>query len=51
MRLEAAKPEKKAILASAQMVEFSWRAATFEFENEDFSDGFLELNQEKLMEA
>ncbi|HET6445732.1 MAG TPA: hypothetical protein VFI27_14250 [candidate division Zixibacteria bacterium] len=50
-RLEAARPEKKAILASARMVEFSWRAATFEFENEDFSDRFLELNQEKLMEA
>lgn len=50
-RLEAARPEKKAILASSQMVEFSWRAATFEFENEDFSDRFMELNQEKLMET
>lgn len=50
IRAEAARLEKKAILASTRMVEFSWRAATFEFENEEFSDRFEELNQEKLME-
>ena len=51
IRAEAARPEKKAILASAQIVGFSWRATTFEFENDSFSDKFLELNQEKLMES
>ena len=50
MRAEAALPEKKAILASAQMVEFSWRATTFEFENEAFFEKFVELNQPELME-
>jgi len=50
IRAEAALPEKKAILASSQMVEFSWRATTFEFENEAFFDKFVELNQPELME-
>jgi hypothetical protein len=50
IRAEAARPEKKAVLASAELLEFSWRAATFEFENEEFSDRVEELNQEKLME-
>jgi predicted Na+-dependent transporter len=50
IRAEAARPEKKAILASTQLVKFSWRATTFEFENEEFSDRVEELNQEKLME-
>jgi hypothetical protein len=50
-RAAAANPEKRAILNSARMVEFSWRAATFEFENEAFSDRVIELNQEDLMEV
>ena len=50
-RAEAALPEKKAILASAHMVEFSWRATTFDFENEAFFDKFVELNQPELMES
>jgi hypothetical protein len=51
IRAEAALPEKKAILASAHMVEFSWRATTFEFENEAFFDKFVELNRTELMES
>lgn len=48
--LEAARPEKKAILDSVQMVNFSWRATTFEFDNETFARGFRELNESGLME-
>jgi hypothetical protein len=51
IRADAALPEKKAILASSQLVDFSWRATTFEFDNEEFSDRVEELNQEKLMEV
>ena len=51
LRADAALPEKKAVLASAQMVEFSWRATTFAFENEEFFDKFRALNQEELMEV
>lgn len=50
-RIDAALPEKKAILASAQMVDFSWRAATFRFENDEFADRFIDLNEEQLMEV
>ncbi len=49
-RIKAARPEKKAILASTGLVGFSWRATTFEFENEEFSERFTELNRERLME-
>ena len=50
-RADAALPEKKAILASARMLDFSWRATTFDFKNEQFYEQFVELNQEGLMEA
>lgn len=49
-REEAARPEKQAILNAAQMVDFSWRATTFEFKNEPFAERFQELNQSHLME-
>ena len=47
---KAALPEKLAILDSATMVDFSWRATTFEFENELFAERFSELNENQLME-
>lgn len=47
---QAARPEKQAILASAQMVHFSWRATTFKFGNERFARQFVDLNETLLME-
>lgn len=49
--LTEARPQKKAILKSARMVYFSWRATTFEFENETFAQWFEELNEPGLMET
>lgn len=46
---KAALPEKKEILSSASIADFSWRATTFEFANETFCDRFIELNRAKLM--
>ncbi len=50
-RSQGARPEKKAILSSAAMSKFSWRAATFEFSNESFAKDFEELNRPNLMEG
>ena len=47
---EVARPEKIAILEAAQMVNFSWRATTFHFSREDFSEQFSKLNEQQLME-
>jgi hypothetical protein len=33
------------------MVDFSWRATTFKFENELFAERFSELNENQLMEV
>jgi len=49
--LAAAHPEKLAILASAGMTHFSWRATTFHFDNDDFARRFSSLNESRLMEA
>lgn len=49
-RSQGAKPKKKAILSSATMSNFSWRATTFEFSNESFAQDFEELNRPNLME-
>jgi len=46
----AARPEKKAIRQSAQIAAFSWRATTFNFENETFTERFKEINEPLLME-
>ncbi|MBE7534067.1 MAG: hypothetical protein HND44_24225 [Chloroflexi bacterium] len=43
-------PEKKAILQSARIENFSWRATTFAFENEEFAQRFVALNESHLME-
>jgi ABC-type Fe3+-siderophore transport system permease subunit len=50
-RSQGARPKKKAILSSAAMSNFSWRAATFEFSNESFAKEFKELNRPNLMET
>ncbi len=44
-------PAKQAIRQSAQLTSFSWRAATFQFTNETFTERFRELNQPLLMET
>lgn len=43
-------PEKKAVLNAARIETFSWRATTFTFENDTFSQRFVELNEPSLME-
>jgi hypothetical protein len=47
---EVARPEKKTVLEAAKMVNFSWRATTFHFSREDFSEQFSRLNEQQLME-
>ena len=49
-REAAALPEKKAILAAAAMTNFSWRATTFAFTNENYAAQFSQLNEPLLME-
>jgi len=49
-RFQAARPEKKAIRNSAGITTFSWRATTFEFNNETFAERFRDLNETLLME-
>lgn len=46
----AALPAKKSILAAARITTFSWRATTFEFTNETFTERFRRLNENLLME-
>lgn len=50
-RREAALPEKKEIYRSANIVDFSWRATTFEFANETFAERFKRLNEPLLMDS
>lgn len=47
---KAALPEKKEIYDSAHIVDFSWRATTFEFANETFTEHFRRLNKPLLMD-
>ncbi len=47
---KAALPEKQAILNAAQIDTFSWRATTFAFENNLFTERFVDLNKPYLME-
>ncbi len=42
---KAALPQKKAVLESAQLQAFTWRSATFAFNNETFIERFIELNE------
>jgi hypothetical protein len=46
----AARPAKRAVLDSARMVHFSWRATTFEFANDSFARQFTQLNESLLMD-
>lgn len=43
-------PEKQAVLNAVRITTFSWRATTFDFENDTFSQRFVELNEPLLME-
>jgi len=43
-------PEKKEILDAARIENFSWRATTFAFENEEFMQRFVAMNESLLME-
>lgn len=43
-------PSKQAIRQSADIINFSWRAATFEFVNEKFAEQFRAMNEARLME-
>lgn len=43
-------PQKKAVLQSARIENFSWRATTFAFENEEFAQRFVAINESLLME-
>jgi hypothetical protein len=49
--LAAAHAEKLAILDSVEMTDFSWRATTFRFANDDFARRFTSINESRLMEA
>jgi hypothetical protein len=42
---KAALPQKKAVLESAELRAFTWRTATFVFNNDTFIDRFAELNE------
>ncbi len=48
---KAMQPVKKAILQSARLTNFSWRAATFEFTDETFAERFKEINESLLMDT
>ncbi|MGW8318708.1 MAG: hypothetical protein ACWGPS_05635 [Candidatus Promineifilaceae bacterium] len=50
-RRAAARPEKKAILRAAQIMDFSWRATVFDFNNDTFAERFVVLNESVLIET
>ena len=43
-------PSKQAIRQSAGIANFSWRATTFEFDNQTFAEQFRAMNEARLME-
>jgi hypothetical protein len=47
---QAELPSKRAIRQSAEIANFSWRATTFEFDNEKFAEQFRAMNEARLME-
>jgi hypothetical protein len=47
---QAVLPEKQAIRRSAQIIDFSWRATTFAFQGEAFTERFKSMNTPLLME-
>jgi hypothetical protein len=47
---QAELPSKRAIRQSAAIANFSWRATTFEFDNEKFAEQFRAMNEARLME-
>lgn len=48
-RLSATIPEKKTVLASARITNFSWWTTTFEFGNDYFAERFIDLNRTILV--
>ena len=46
--LRRARPQKQAILKAATLIDFSWRATTFEFVNETFAENFSTINESRL---
>lgn len=48
-KLSAALPEKKTVLASARITDFSWWTTTFEFGNDHFAERFIDLNRTILV--
>ena len=47
----AALPQKKAVIESAQLQAFTWRTATFKFDNETFIERFIDLNEPLILET
>lgn len=50
-RLQHARPQKLAVLNAVQLQDFSWRATTLAFTNDETAQEFVELNREKIMET
>ncbi len=46
-----ARPQKLAVQNAARLEDFSWRATTFLFENEEYGRQFVELNRHRLLET
>ncbi|MCA9923777.1 MAG: hypothetical protein KC419_17580 [Anaerolineales bacterium] len=44
-------PEKQTIRSAARIDTFSWRAVTFDFQNDTFTERFKSLNESLLMES
>lgn len=47
---KSARPEKLQIKSAARISEFSWRATTFEFRDENYAESVCRLNEQQLME-
>jgi hypothetical protein len=50
-RLQHALPQKLAVLNAVRLQDFSWRATTLAFADDEIARRFVELNREKVMET
>lgn len=50
-RLRHARPQKLAVLNAVRLQDFSWRATTLAFADEEAARRFVALNREKIMET
>lgn len=48
---DKARAEKRQVMRAARLEDFSWRATTFAFEDEDFGQQFVALNRDRLLET